>query len=164
MIRPILRGLAVRVLLVAPAASAAPAEVLKVEPPSWWPGHSVDPVRLLVHGSDLAAAQVTGTGPGLTAGPVKVNAAGTYLFVDLKIDPHAAPGARVLELRTPGGTAKVPFEILAPLPRAGRFQGFSPDDVIYLLMPDRFANGDLANDEPPASRGLLDRKKARYYH
>ncbi len=164
MIRPILRGLAVLVLLVPPAASAAPPEVLKVEPPSWWAAHSINPVRLLVHGRNLAGASVTGGGPGVSAGPATVNAGGTYVFVDVKIDPHAAPGARALELRTPGGTAKVPFEVRAPLPRAGRFRGFSLDDVIYLLMPDRFANGTTANDDPPASKGLLDRKKARYYH
>jgi glycosidase len=164
MTRPILLGLSALVLLVPPAAPAAPPEVLKVEPPSWWPGHSIDPVRLLVRGRNLAGASVTGGGPGLAAGPATVNAAGTYVFVDVNIDPHAAPGPRVLDLRTPGGTAKVPFEILAPLPRAGRFQGFSPDDVIYLLMPDRFADGDPANDDPPVSRGLLDRQKPRYYH
>jgi neopullulanase len=164
MTRPILLGLAALALLFEPAASAAPPEVLKVEPPSWWPGHSIDPVRLLVRGHDLGGAQVIDAGPGLTAGPVKVNAAGTCLFVDVKVDPKAAPGPRVLDLRTAAGAAKVPLEILSPLPRAGRFQGFSSDDVIYLLMPDRFANGDTANDDPPASRGLLDRKKPRYYH
>jgi glycosidase len=164
MTRPILLGLAALVLLVPAAGSAAPPEVLKVDPPSWWPGHSIDPVRLLVHGRNLAGAQVTSAGPGLRAGPVKVSASGTYLFVDVKIDPHAAPGPRALDLRTPEGTAKVPLEILAPLPRAGRFQGFSPDDAIYLLMPDRFADGDPSNDDPPVSKGLLDRKKPRYYH
>src|SRR5512143_1907299 len=120
MTRPTLLGLSALVLLVppaVPAASAAPPEVLKVEPPSWWPGHSIDPVRLLVRGRDLGGAQVTAAAPGLTAGLVKVNAAGTYLFVDVKIDPKAAPGPRVLDLRTSGGTAKVPLEILAPLPR-----------------------------------------------
>jgi glycosidase len=163
MTRPILPALAGLALLLPPGlADAAPPEVLKVEPPSWWPGHSIDPVRLLVRGRNLAGAEVTG--PELTTGPVKVNAAGTYLFVDVTIDRQATPGPRALDLRTPGGKAKVPFEILAPLPREGRFQGFSPDDVVYLLMPDRFANGAAANDDPPASKGLLDRKRARYYH
>ena len=46
----------------------------------------------------------------------------------------------------------------------GRFQGITVDDVIYLLMPDRFNNGDTANDDPAKSRGLLDRSKPRYYH
>ena len=58
----------------------------------------------------------------------------------------------------------IPFELLAPLAREGRFQGFSPDDAIYLIMPDRFANGDPANDDPAVSQGLFDRAKPRYYH
>ena len=95
---------------------------------------------------------------------MKVNAAGTYLFVDVTIDPKAAPGPRTIGVRTAAGTATIPLEILEPLPRQGRFQGFSPDDVIYLLMPDRFANGDPSNDDPAVSKGLLDRTKGRYYH
>jgi hypothetical protein len=49
-------------------------------------------------------------------------------------------------------------------PGHGRFQGFGTDDVMYLIMPDRFANGDPSNDDPAVSRGLLDRAKGRYYH
>jgi glycosidase len=145
------------------AAPAAPT-VVKVEPPGWWAGHSINPVRLLVRGQHLLGAEVTTAGVGLTTGPVKVNAAGSYLFVDVTIDPHATPGPRAIGIRTAGGAAAIPLEILAPLPRAGRFQGFSSDDAMYLLMPDRFANGDAANDDPPVSKGLLDRTKGRYYH
>ena len=71
MTRPILPAVAALALLlsaVVPAA-AEPPEVVKVEPPSWWPGHSIDPVRLLVRGRNLAGAGSTGAGPGLTAGP-----------------------------------------------------------------------------------------------
>jgi glycosidase len=150
--------------LLAATASADPPRVTKVEPPSWWPGHSMNPVRLLVRGQNLAGAAVTAAGPGLVAGPVKVNARGTYAFVDVTIDPKAAPGPRTIAIRTAAGAADAPFELLAPLSREGRFQGFSHDDAMYLAMPDRFANGDRANDDPPASRGLLDRTKARYYH
>ena len=167
-------AIAIALMLAGPAAapalvatarsSAVPPAVTKVEPPSWWPGHSIDPVRLLVRGTNLAGATVSAAGPGLAAGPVKVNERGTYAFVDVTIDPQAAPGPRTLELKTAAGTAAVSFELLAPLPREGRFQGFSPDDAIYLVMPDRFANGDTSNDDPVASKGLLDRTRARYYH
>ena len=161
--RPALHA-AVLLLAFALPAAAAPPVVTKVEPPSWWPGHSIDPVRLLVRGQNLAGAEVTTAGPGLQAGPVTVNARGTYLFVDVAIDPKAAPGPRTIGIRTASGTAAIPLEILAPLPRAGRFQGFSPDDAMYLVMPDRFASGDRSNDDPPVSKGLLDRSKARFYH
>jgi glycosidase len=58
----------------------------------------------------------------------------------------------------------VAFEIYAPLARAGRFQGFTTDDVIYLIMTDRFSDGDPSNDDPPASPGMYDRSRTRYYH
>ena len=150
-------------LAESPAKAARP-EAIKVEPPSWWPGHSINPVRVMVRGRNLAGARIESASPGLRAGPVTVNEAGTWLFADLTIDPKAEPGPRKLRLRTAGGVADVPFELLAPLPREGRFQGFSPDDVIYLIMPDRFDDGDPTNDDPAAARGLFDRAKDRYYH
>jgi glycosidase len=95
---------------------------------------------------------------------VSVNEAGTYLFVDMTIEDGAPSGRRSLRVATASGTTDAPFEVMAPVTRAGRFQGFSPDDFIYELMPDRFANGDPSNDNPPQSPGLLDRTKPRYYH
>jgi neopullulanase len=166
MARPLLAALAAIALLhSAPVCGAAPPAVLKVEPPSWWPGHSVNPVRLLVRGQNLSGGRVVSeAGSGLSVGLVRVNAGGTYAFVDVAIEPEAALGPRRLRLTTPSGEVTVPFEILPRLDPSGRFQGFSMDDVVYLVMPDRFSNGDSSNDDPPASRGLHDRSKARYYH
>jgi len=144
--------------------AGAPPQVLKVEPPNWWPGHSINPVRLLIHGSGLQGARVDAGNSGLEIGPTQVNARGTYLFVDVGIPSNAQPGPVSLNVSTGEGAAKIPFEISAPLPRAGRFQGFTLDDVVYLIMPDRFANGDPSNDDPAISKGLMDRSKPRYYH
>jgi glycosidase len=153
------------VLAAAPGAAQDAPAVTKVDPPSWWTGSTLNPVRLLVRGSALNGARVEApAGSALEVGLVRVNARGTYLFVDVGIDPAATPGSRELTVRTPEGTAAIPFEVLEPLPPAGRFQGFGPDDVFYLAMPDRFANGDPSNDDPEKSRGLLDRSKPRFYH
>ncbi|MDP8980739.1 MAG: alpha-amylase family glycosyl hydrolase [Acidobacteriota bacterium] len=146
-------------LLALLSLDAAPT-VTKVEPPNWWVGHSINPVRLLIRGAGLQSARVSSDN-GIAIGPVKVNDAGTYLFADVTI---RSAGAHPLKITTSDGTAIAPFEALAPLPHQGRFQGFSPDDVIYLIMPDRFANGDPSNDDPPVSKGMFDRAKARYYH
>ena len=146
------------------AAQNAP-EVTKVEPPNWWTGHSINPVRVMIRGQRLSGAQVAPLGAGLSiAGPAKVNEKGTYLFVDVAIAPAARPGPRRLRITTRNGSAEAQFEILAPLARAGRFQGLTTDDVIYLIMPDRFANGDTSNDDPQKSRGIFDRSKMRSYH
>jgi glycosidase len=144
-------------------AQNAPA-VLKVEPPNWWAGHSINPVRVLIRGKNLSGARVEAVGAGLQTGLTRINAAGTYIFVDVLIEPQAQPGKRALRITTGSGTIDAPFEISAPLNRAGRFQGFTPDDIIYLIMPDRFSDGEKANNEPPQSRGLYDLRKTRYYH
>lgn len=56
------------------------------------------------------------------------------------------------------------FELNPPLAKRAVTRSFSPDDVIYLIMPDRFANGDISNDDPANSKNLYDRQKTRYYH
>ncbi|HSR66786.1 MAG TPA: alpha-amylase family glycosyl hydrolase [Acidobacteriota bacterium] len=145
-------------------ALLAQPRIEKIEPPDWWAGHSINPVRLLIRGQGLQGAQVRVPGEDASIGLTRVNAAGTYLFADLHIDPQAQPQTLSLQVESAQGTAEASFEILEPLSRAGRFRGIGRDDVIYLLMPDRFANGDPSNDDPAQSPGLLDRSKARYYH
>ena len=146
------------------AQTSAP-QVVKVEPPSWWIGSSVNSVRLLIRGSNLKGARVQAIGRGFrVVGTPKTNERGTYLFADVAIGPGANRGPRQLRITTANGIAQASFEILAPLSRRGRFQGFSPADIMYLIMIDRFSDGDPANNDPPQSRGIYDRKNKFYYH
>ncbi|MBI3651259.1 MAG: cyclomaltodextrinase N-terminal domain-containing protein [Acidobacteria bacterium] len=148
----------------AKALAQAP-EVSKVEPPSWWAKHTINPVRLMLRGKNLQGAKVSVTGAGLRlTGAIKVNANGTYLWADVIIAATAKPGVRSLQVTTPSGTTTAKFEVLPETGSSSRFQGISKDDVIYLIMPDRFANGDTSNDDPVKSKGLLDRAKPRSYH
>jgi neopullulanase len=145
--------------------SAQTPEILKVDPPSWWTSSAANPVRLMIRGRNLQGARVQVTGSGLrVVGTPKINERGSYIFVDLFIAPNAQPGERSLSVTTPRGSVRAQFEVLGPLNRAGRFQGFSPADVLYLIMIDRFADGDPANNDPAQSRGLYDRKNKFYYH
>ncbi|HEY0384726.1 MAG TPA: alpha-amylase family glycosyl hydrolase, partial [Pyrinomonadaceae bacterium] len=156
--------LALLALFISAVAAQTSPEVLKVEPPNWWVGHTLNPVRVLVRGRNLQGARVEAVGAGLRTGLVRVNAAGTYLFVDVLIDRQAKAGRRALRIQTASGSTDAPFEILEPLNRAGRFQGFSPDDVVYLIMPDRFSDGDRENNDPEQSRGLYNRANKFSYH
>src|SRR5215218_934625 len=67
-------------------------QVTKVEPPNWWAGHTVNPVRVMLRGQNLSGARVEAVGQGVKAGLVRVNDAGTYLFVDVHIERGARPG------------------------------------------------------------------------
>lgn len=152
-------------LWVALVVAAQAPEILKVDPPSWWVGSSVNPVRLMIRGRNLKGARVQITGPGVRLiGLPKINDQGTYIFVDVFIAPNVQPGERSISVNTPRGRASARFEVLGPLNRVVRFQGFTPSDVLYLIMIDRFADGDPSNNEPVQSRGLYDRKNKFYYH
>src|SRR5689334_6863144 len=96
-------------LLAALIALVAGPVVGKVEPPGWWPGHSISTVRLLVRGHDLAGARVSAAPGVTTTGEPRVSASGTSLFVDVAIDPAAAPGPRRLRLATASGATDLPF-------------------------------------------------------
>ena len=140
-------------------------EVFKVDPPSWWVGSSHNPVRLMIRGKNLKGARVQVVGQGVRLASVpRTNDQGTYLFVDAAIERRALPGPRQLRITTAAGFADAWFEVLLPLMRRGRFQGFSPADVMYLVMIDRFSDGDHSNNDPPQSRGIYDRNNKFYYH
>src|SRR5688572_18626481 len=156
---------AISVLLYPIVAAAQSPEILKVDPPSWWTRSSMNPVRVMIRGRNFQGARVQISGPGLRViGAPKINHRGTYIFVDVSIAPNAPPGERSITVTTPRGSVRTSFEVVAPLNRTGRFQGFSPNDVMYLIMIDRFADGDQSNNEPPQSRGIYDRKNKFYYH
>ena len=142
-------------------ASATPPLIARVEPPDWPAEPRAITLRLLLSGRNLAGARIDAP---FSTSRVTISTAGTHLFFDLHIPAHASPGDYSLRVDTGEGVAVAHFSVVAPLAAAGRFQGFSPDDIIYCLMPDRFANGDPANDDPAVSRGMHDRGRPRYYH
>jgi glycosidase len=165
---PFIVGILVCILSGAVSIWAFPQktpEIIKVEPPSWWAGHTINPVRVLVRGQNLGGARVRSTNPAIRVSEVFVNRSGTYLFVSVRIAGDAKPGSHPLIVETPAGRATIPFTIESPLNPKTHFQGITSDDVIYLIMPDRFANGDQTNDKPTGSPAAAnDRRNPRAYH
>lgn len=147
------------------AANFAGPIITKVEPPSWWINHTINPVRLLIRGQNLASARVIAGKPGIATSGVRINQAGTYLFVDVTVGPGAKPGVYPINIQTPAGRTTFQFTINTPLDSRANFQGITNNDVIYLIMTDRFANGDKGNDQPAdAPARATDRKNPRAYH
>ena len=144
-------------------APASTVKVTKVEPPNWWVGFTPE-VMLLLSGQDLEATKVSCNLPTLKVSRTQATAGGNYLFVWLKIGTDTRPGTAVCRIAAPKGTTSFELPLSARAPTVGRFQGLSADDVIYLIMPDRFANGDPTNDEPAEAPGSHDRAKPRAYH
>jgi len=138
-------------------------KVSKVEPPNWWVGLTSE-VMLLLSGHDLEATHVSCNLPTVRVSRTQATAGGDYLFLWLKIGADTRPGTAVCRITAPKGTTSFELPLAARLPTLGKFQGLSQDDVIYLIMPDRFANGDPTNDEPAEAPGSHNRAKPRAYH
>ena len=139
--------------------------VTKVDPPSWWANHTINPVRLLVRGTNLNGARVSSSDPAVRPSKVLVNDKGTYLFVDVDINSSTRVGKYSLTVETQNGRTTIPFSIESPLETRTNFQGINNDDIIYLIMPDRFADGDQSNNVPANSpREANDRNNPRGFH
>ena len=153
------------ILALTLAALAQSPTVEKIDPPNWWAGMTVNPVRVLLRGTSLMGANiVVPKDSGLQTSNLKSSENGHYLFFDLTIAPTAKQGRYKLIVSKQNGSTSFDFDILSRASRAGKYQGFTPNDVIYLLMPDRFADGDPTNNDPAKSKGLYDRAKTRRYH
>ena len=162
-------GLLICILAGATITYAVPQggspSITKIEPPFWWANHSINPVRMLLSGKNLSGASVLSSYPEIKISDVVINPAGTYLFVDVHVSAQAVPGSYPLLVETKQGRQSVPFILAAPLSSTSNFQGINNDDVIYLIMIDRFADGDRSNDVPPGSEAkVYDRSNPRAYH
>src|SRR5947209_17547675 len=97
------------VVLFSAVAALAQPRVTKVEPPNWWAGHSMNPVRLLIRGDKLCGARIEAAASGLRTSRISCNAAGSYLFADLEIARNTKPGSYPLRLITAEGTTEFAF-------------------------------------------------------
>jgi glycosidase len=140
----------------------APA-VKKIEPPNWWVGLTSD-VMLLLSGKHLEATHVRCNLPEVIVSQTQSAGDGDYLFVWLTFGAGLKSGTAVCRITTPKGETTFELPIAARKQILGRNQGLSLDDVLYLIVPDRFANGDPTNDEPAEFPGSHDRSKPRAYH
>jgi neopullulanase len=137
--------------------------VKKIGPPNWWVGLTPD-VLVLLTGKNLQVTHASCNLPEVLVNRTQSSGNGDYLFVWLKFKPELKSGTAVCRIATASGQTSFEFPLAARKQILGRNQGLSLDDVIYLIMPDRFANGDPTNDEPAEFPGSYDRAKAQAYH
>lgn len=138
-------------------AIAAPT-IEKVEPPNWWAGHSIETVRVMVRGNELFGATIRTAHRSLKISNVMVNGRGDHLFFDLTIGKNAKPGEYVFDLSAKSGSSKIRFDISQAVRPTDTRQSVTNDDIIYLIMTDRFADGDERNNKD------VDRKNPRGWH
>ncbi|MGO4891934.1 glycoside hydrolase family 13 protein [Flavobacterium sp. W21_SRS_FM6] len=146
------------------AASATPIE--RVEPLFWWTGMANQQVQLMVYGENIGRTTVTTSYSNVTILNTEQVDNPNYLFVTLDIAPDTQPGQLTLEFYSP--TSSSPFRYLYELKAreagSAERQGFNQSDAIYLLVPDRFANGDPTNDASKETLELPNRSEPNGRH
>ena len=127
-----------------------------VYPTHWWVGMKNQSLQLLIHAKDIAGmipnAKLPTNGTKLADG-VLLKAIHrfenpNYVSLDLLIDKNAKPGIRLFEFEVPGSHLKINYELKSRNKQnsISRVKGVTSEDLVYLLMPDRFSNGDPSND------------------
>lgn len=143
----------------------------RVEPPNWWANMEEPRLEVLIYDQNAGSyGEVTADYPGVSVEYVRKVENPNYLFVGLFISPLAKPGSFDLNLAPATAPEAVPKTVsyrLLPHPRSGwgAREQLSARDLIYLIMPDRFANGDPANDRVYATNDtIVARQKLLFRH
>ncbi|TDH26519.1 alpha-amylase [Segetibacter sp. 3557_3] len=121
---------------------------IQVYPSNWWVGMKNPKVQLMLHGDNVRDLKLSANYPGVRVEKISKVESPNYLFIDLVISRAAKPGSLVFKSARPSDSRQVVFEIKPRRKGKGTAfaQGVTSADFIYLLMPDRFCNGDTGND------------------
>lgn len=126
----------------------------RVEPPFWWAGMYHSELQIMVYEINIGSMRVNINYPGIVIKEVVAVESPNYLFIYLDIS-NAEPGIFNIEF-TEGRKVRYTYsyELRQRDENARYREGFDASDAIYLLMPDRFANGNTENDDTP---GMLEK-------
>ena len=141
------------------------AQIYHTEPPNWWVGMNNPNLQLLVHGKDVGETNPVINYQGVVIQKVNPAFSKNYLFLDLYIASSTKPGPFMIFFIKDGDTVYTKMYTLLPRDKHVDIKGFNSSDVIYLLNPDRFANGDYTNDVVvPMKEQKIDRKDPNARH
>ena len=131
-------------------------KINRIEPPNWWVGMNNENLQLLVQGEGISESDVKIDYPGVEL--VKVNKADnkSFLFLDLKVTDEAKAGSFDIEFSVKRKEVSKEYQLIERIKRDDPV--IDQSDVIYLITPDRFVNGDPSIDEVKGLKDGLDRE------
>ncbi|MFY0688669.1 MAG: glycoside hydrolase family 13 protein [Cyclobacteriaceae bacterium] len=130
----------------------------RVEPPFWWAGMVNNQLQLMVHGERISELTPSFDYPGVKLVAVTKLENPNYLILDLNLDMDVQPGAFDIQFRRGKKTVKTyVYELKARRAGSADRIGFNTSDVMYLITPDRFVNGDPSNDNVDGMREQANR-------
>lgn len=125
--------------------NARAMEIKKVAPSFWWAGMKNPELQILLYGEDLALSDVSVSGEGIYLKEAVRQDNPNYLLLYLDLSEAKAQTFQIL-LKNGKKKLQVPYELKSRMRRGEDVKGFTSEDVLYLIMPDRFANGNPEND------------------
>ena len=125
--------------------NARAMEIKKVAPSFWWAGMKNPELQILLYGEDLALSDVSVSGEGIYLKEVVRQDNPNYLLLYLDLSEAKGQTFQIL-LKNGKKKLQVPYELKSRMQRGEDVKGFTSEDVLYLIMPDRFANGNSNND------------------
>lgn len=117
--------------------------ITNTEPPYWWVGMADTTLQVMVTGPGIADADVSVSYPMVELKEAIRLDSPNYKLLYFNISPEAKPGVMDIKFSLKGKTAVIPYELKARTKSPEEYNGFDASDVLYLLMPDRFAQGDI---------------------
>ena len=131
----------------------------RVEPLCWWAGMKNPNLQLMVYGNSIGDADVKIEYPGVKLTKVNRTVNSNYLFLDLAIDKSAKVGNFNIVLNFKNKKSITHnYALLSRRDGSSNRVGFTSKDVVYLIMPDRFANGNPSIDNSKGYKDSLNRK------
>lgn len=118
---------------------------VRVEPPNWWSGMKDPSLQLMVHAPNIGAYSVHINSPEVALIKITKGDSPNYLFIELDVSNTPA-SEFTLVFKNDEKEIHVPYELRERSSSSGQIIGFDSSDVIYLITPDRFANGNPDND------------------
>lgn len=144
-------------------ARSQPSSTLftKVEPAFWWVGMKNPELQILLYHQtqNISAYQPSLSYPGVVLKEAVKTENPHYLFLNLQIDASAKAGNLPIQFLNGKKKFTLNYELKTKSLATNRIQGFNAADVLYLIMPDRFANGDTKNDTLPGFYQGVHREK-----
>ena len=119
----------------------------KIEPPNWWIGFKNKNLQLIVKHENVGEASPSISYPGVTIQKVHKADSPNYLFIDLSISELTKAGKFDITFTFKDGVEKKhTYELYEKNNPSEEYIGFDSSDAVFLITPDRFANGDPSND------------------
>lgn len=125
--------------------TARAMEIKKVAPSFWWAGMKNPELQILLYGENLALSDVSVSGEGIYLKETVRQDNPNYLLLYLDLSEAKAQTFQIL-LKNGKKKLQIPYELKSRVRRGEDVKGFTSEDVLYLIMPDRFANGNPEND------------------